>query len=94
MRGGGPMVRRSVAARNLAAEWAGDPRTLYRDRGLGFLVSLGAGDADGLVAGHGREVAVLKRIIERYHAFHTGGLRALGLRLRRAAGPPAADHAG
>lgn len=77
----------TLAAHNLLRELRGEPAEPFRDRSRGYLVSLGRGDAAGEIAGHvvrGRPVAALKRLIALYHAFHTGGLRALGLRLRRA----------
>lgn len=77
-----------LAGRNLMAALRGDPLEVFHPRDRGMLVSLGQGLATGRLAGRavaGEEVALLKRIIERYHAFQVGGLEALGLRLRRAA---------
>lgn len=81
----------ALAARNLLREWRDEPRAAFHDRSRGFLVSLGRGDATGALGQHvlqGRDVAVLKRLIETYHAFQTGGLRALGLRLKRGSEAP------
>ena len=79
-----------VAALNLLADLRGGEMHAFEPKERGLLVSLGRGQATGRIAGRsveGGEVALLKRLIERYHAFQVGGLRALGLRLRREALP-------
>ena len=74
---------------NLLREWQGRPLLQVVPRQRGFLVCLGRSQAAGTVFGarvHGSEVAVLKRLIERYHAFQVGGLHALARGLLRGAG--------
>ena len=78
-----------AAAANLLREFEGAQRQPLRMRNLGFLISLGRGQAVGSVLGHtvdGGDVATLKRLIETYHAFQIGGLHALGSRLLRSTG--------
>ena len=74
------------AALNLARELQGRPLLTVRVKERGFLVSLGRRNAAGTVWGlsiHGGEVAMLKRVIERFHAFQVGGRMALARKLQR-----------
>jgi len=74
------------AALNLARELRGEAPRPVRPREHGFLVSLGRADAAGTLSGaavHGGDIAALKRLIERYHAFQVGGLRGLARGLLR-----------
>lgn len=74
------------AALNLIRELGGRPLLTVRPKERGFLVSLGRRNAAGTLSGiavHGEEVALLKRVIERFHAFQVGGRMALAQRLRQ-----------
>ena len=74
------------AALNLVRELQGRALLTVRPKERGFLVSLGRRNAAGTLAGiavHGGEVALLKRVIERFHAFQVGGRMALAHRLQR-----------
>jgi NADH dehydrogenase len=76
-----------LAAQNLLRALRGERGQPYHDRSWGQLVSLGRGEAVGLIGRHvvqGREVAALKELVAAYHTFQVGGIRALGFRLRRA----------
>jgi NADH dehydrogenase len=69
-----------AAAGNLLRELQGQPPLPFRPRLRGQLVSLGRRQAAGTIGPlvvHGREVAALKRLIERYHAFQLAGVREL-----------------
>lgn len=75
-----------AAACNLLRESRGRPLLPFEPKERGFLVSLGRRDAAGTighVSVHGGEVATLKRLIEHYHAYQVGGLRALARALLR-----------
>ncbi len=75
-----------AAACNAVREMDGRPLVPFQPKERGFLVSLGRREAAGTIAGasvHGGDVAALKRMIERYHAFQVGGLRALARGLLR-----------
>lgn len=77
-----------AAARNLLRELRGGEPEPFVLKERGVLVSLGRREAAGEIgarAVQGGEVAVLKRLLETYHAYQVGGLRALGLRLLRQA---------
>ena len=74
------------AALNLVRALTGRPLLTVRVKERGFLVSLGRRNAAGTVLGlsvHGGEVAMLKRVIERFHAFQVGGRMALARKLQR-----------
>ncbi len=74
------------AALNLMREFSDRPLLTVRPKERGFLVSLGRREAAGTLAGiavHGGDVALLKRIVERFHAFQVGGRMALARKLQR-----------
>ena len=73
-----------AAARNLLRELRGRETEPFTPSDRGFLVSLGHGAAAGRIGDHqvaGGDIALLKRLIENYHAFQVGGLKALARRL-------------
>ncbi len=78
-----------AAVRNLLRDLRGEPLEPFKQRDRGLLISLGRGEAAGQIGSHavqGGDIAVLKRLIETYHAYQVGGLRALARRLQGAAG--------
>lgn len=73
-----------VAARNLFRDLLGKKPEPFEPKDRGFLVSLGHGEAAGRIGTHavsGGDIAFLKRLIENYHAFQVGGLKAMARRL-------------
>lgn len=85
-----------AAARNLLHQLHGEPLEPFVLKDRGFLLSLGRGQAAGEIAGrtvHGEEVAVLKQLLEAYHAYQVGGLRTLAQRLLAPARQQAAEGA-
>jgi len=86
-----------AAIRNLLRDLRGEALEPFALKDRGFLVSLGHGEAAGEIGAHpvqGGDIAVLKGLIETYHAYQVGGLRTLAQRLVRAAGHSHGDGAG